>query len=220
MSRSKKSRKPGGAPTAKPKLSKQELSTVEKRTRKTTGKVAGNRQKEAAPEQAEGNQKGAKKDPRLGNKTPIVLGKIVTRAEKAQAEKAKEAQEKQKNKKLEPIARVRFVENTETEVVAQQEELIKKSLSPEDELNAIEDDEALQTILAKQEDDIALTEQEVNYYNDMMERHQQLSTELGFDEDYEESDEEASNNGSEDDLWDKLDRPDFSDFEDSTKDKE
>lgn len=47
MSRTKKSRKPGSAPTAKPKLSKQELAKVEKRTRKTTGKQAGNRQKEA-----------------------------------------------------------------------------------------------------------------------------------------------------------------------------
>ena len=47
MSRTKKSRKPGSAPTAKPKLSKQELANVEKRVRKKTGKQAGNRQQEA-----------------------------------------------------------------------------------------------------------------------------------------------------------------------------
>ena len=73
----------------------------------------------------------------------------------------------------------------------------------------------MQSILAKQEDDIALTEQEVDYYNDMMERHQALSTELGLeDEDDEVSDEASSkDNGSEEELWDKLDNPDFSNFE-------
>ena len=200
MSRSKKSRKPGGAPTAKPKLSKQELEKVEKRTRKTTGKVAGNRQKEAMPEQTNSNQQGANKDPRLGNKTPIVLGKMVTKAEKPKQVKAK-----QNSQKSAAIASVRFVENTDIEV------LPNEALTPEQELDAIEQDETLQTILAKQEDDIALTEQEVDYYNEKMERHQALSAELGLDEDASDSDEPNSAD-SEDDLWDKLDRPDFSDF--------
>ena len=200
MSRSKKSRKPGGAPTAKPKLSKQELEKVEKRTRKTTGKVAGNRQKEAMPEQTNSNQQGANKDPRLGNKTPIVLGKMVTKAEKPKQVKAK-----QNSQKSAAIASVRFVENTDIEV------LPNEALTPEQELDAIEQDETLQTILAKQEGDIALTEQEVDYYNEKMERHQALSAELGLDEDASDSDEPNSAD-SEDDLWDKLDRPDFSDF--------
>ena len=199
MSRSKKSRKPGGAPTAKPKLSKQELEKVEKRTRKTTGKVAGNRQKEAMPEQTNSNQQGANKDPRLGNKTPIVLGKMVTKAEKPKQVKAK-----QNSQKSAAIASVRFVENTDIEV------LPNEALTPEQELDAIEQDETLQTILAKQEGDIALTEQEVDYYNEKMERHQALSAELGLDED---ASDEPNSADSEDDLWDKLDRPDFSDFE-------
>ncbi|TWX70894.1 Der GTPase-activating protein YihI [Colwellia demingiae] len=207
MSRSKKSRKPGGAPTAKPKLSKQELEKVEKRTRKTTGKVAGNRQKEAMPEQTDNNQQGGNKDPRLGNKTPIVLGKIITKAEKAKAEKSKQAKAKLASQKSAPIASIRFVEDTVVENIVIE-------LSPEQELDAIEQDETLQTILAKQEDDTALTEQEVDYYNEKMERHQALSAELGLDEDDDASDSDESNNGdSEDDLWDKLDRPDFSDFE-------
>ena len=58
----------------------------------------------------------------------------------------------------------------------------------------------------------ALTEQEVDYYNEKMERHQALSAELGLDEDEDASDESNSSD-SEDDLWDKLDRPNFSDFE-------
>ena len=204
MSRSKKSRKPGGAPTAKPKLSKQELASVEKRIRKTTGKPAGNRQKEAAPEQSNNNQQAGNKDPRLGNKTPIALGKIVAKAEKSKQVKAKQA-----SQKTAPIAAVRFVEKADSELPANTE------LSAEEALDAIEQDETLQSILAKQEDDIALTEQEVDYYNDMMERHQALSTELGLeDEDDEVSDEATSkDNGSEEELWDKLDNPDFSNFE-------
>ncbi|WP_033092495.1 Der GTPase-activating protein YihI [Colwellia psychrerythraea] len=195
MSRSKKSRKPGGAPTAKPKLSKQELAKVEKRIRKTTGKVAGNRQKEAVQSQADNKQQGGNKDPRLGSKTPIVLGKVV-----AKQDKPKQMNTKQNSEKSSAIASVRFVENTVIE------------LSAEQEIDAIEQDELLQNILAKQEDEIALTEKEVDYYNEKMDRHQVLSAELGLDEDDDASDE-SNGSDSEDELWDKLDRPDFSDFE-------
>ena len=209
MSRSKKSRKPGGAPTAKPKLSKQELASVDKRIRKSTGKVAGNRQKEATQEKTDNNQQKTNKDPRLGNKTPIALGKIVAKVEKAKQVKAQE--NSQKSAGIAGIASIRYVENTDDEQPA------KTELSAEQELDAIEQDETLQSILAKQEDDIALTEQEVDYYNEKMERHQVLSAELGLDDDDEasESDEENGSN-SEDDLWDKLDRPDFSDFEEKS----
>lgn len=203
MSRSKKSRKPGGAPTAKPKLSKQELEKVEKRVRKKTGKVAGNRQKEAAQTNTDNNAQNVKKDPRLGNKTPIALGKLITKSEKPKVNKPKQTQ----------IAAVRFAEDTEEKLPATQ------NLSPEDELNAIEEDEALQSILAKQEDDIALTEQEVNYYNELMERHQVLSAELGLDEEDTDIDEEKQSD-SEDDLWNKLDGHDFSDFTSEDEDKE
>jgi len=204
MSRSKKSRKPGGAPTAKPKLSKQELEKVEKRIRKTTGKVACNRQKEALQEKKGNHQQGAKKDPRLGNKTPIALGKIVAKAEKSKQEKVK-----QDTSKSAAIAGVRIVEPEVTELSS----TLLSGMSPEQELDAIEQDDRLQSILAKEEDDIALTEEEVNYYNDMMERHQALSAELGLDEDEDISDE-INANDSEDDLWDKLDNNNLSDFED------
>lgn len=199
MSRSKKSRKPGGAPTAKPKLSKQELSKVEKRVRKKTGKASGNRQKEATQNLADKSQSGEKRDPRLGSKTPIVLGNV----------KVKPAPKETKKPQKAPIASVRFVDNTDADLSSQQ------NLSAEDELNAIEQDEMLQSILGKQEADIALTEQEVDYYNELMERHQVLSEQLGLDEEDEviESDDSAQGE-SEDDLWDKLDNHDFSDFED------
>lgn len=209
MSRSKKSRKPGGAPTAKPKLSKQELEKVEKRTRKSTGKVAGNRQKEAVQEKSGNNQQSVKKDPRLGNKTPIALGKIVAKAEKAKQETAKK-----NSAKPAAIASVRFVEPNVTELPLETSSELPSNLSPEQELDAIEQDERLQDILAKQEDDIALSEEEVNYYNDLMERHQALSAELGLEEEEEEElSDEADDKATEDDLWDKLDNNNLSDFE-------
>ncbi len=195
MSRSKKSRKPGGAPTAKPKLSKQELEKVDKRTRKTTGKVAGNRQKEAAPLQNERNQSKVNKDPRLGNKTPIALGKIVTKADKPKQAKPKVA---------ESFAEVRFVEEPV--------EAITPALSPEEELEAIEQDQTLLAILAKQEDDIELSEQEVNYYNDKIGRHEELSHELGIDNSEDDEEDNTPSTVSEDDLWNKLDGHDFSEF--------
>lgn len=194
MSRSKKSRKPGGAPTAKPKLSKQELEKIEKRVRKKTGKVAGNRQKEAVKQQSHASQDAKNKDPRIGSKTPIVLGKAVKQA--TTPLKAK------KEQKQDTIAGIRFAEQSTAAVPAEQA------------IAAIEQDEKLQAILAKIADDIALTEQEVDYYNELMERHQALSEELGLDD--EDSDDENDIDtgiNSEDDLWDKLDRPDLSDFE-------
>lgn len=203
MSRSKKSRKPGGAPTAKPKLSKQELESVEKRTRKSTGKVAGNRQKEATQQISNENQKSEKKDPRLGNKTPIALGKIVAKVAKSTQEKSKENKPKSA-----AVAAVRFVES------ANAIPRTDPGLSAEQEIDAIEQDELLQTILAKQEDDIALSEQEVNHYNTLMERHQVLSAELGLEDEGEVDDsDETHSSDNEDDLWDKLDASDLSDFE-------
>jgi len=48
-----------------------------------------------------------------------------------------------------------------------------------------------------------LTEQEVDYYNEKMERHQILSAELGLDENDDSSDsEESTGSDSEDELWD------------------
>ena len=197
MSRSKKSRKPGGAPTAKPKLSKQELANVEKRIRKSTGNVAGNRQKEALQDKDVNQQTAKQKDPRLGNKTPVVLGKI-----KIQTQTKKNIANKKSQVTPDALASVQVIENND------------QQLSAEQEINLIEQDQALQDILAKQEDAKMLTEQEVVYYNQKMDRHQLLSTELGL---YDESSELTDDNEepvSEDELWRKLESTDFSDFTD------
>ncbi|PCI58217.1 MAG: GTPase-activating protein [Gammaproteobacteria bacterium] len=183
MSRSKKSRKPGSAPTAKPKLSKVELANVEKRIRKTKGKKPGNRQQEAMQVKKSDQQVNQHKDPRIGSKKPIELGAAVSQP-KSKPVKATQA-------KQDPIAVIRVV-NTEAEPDFSQE------------LENIENDEGLQAILAKQEEELALTEQEVNYFNELMERHQQLTEKLAENE---EPEDEPSRDGtsSEDDLWDKLD---------------
>ncbi len=191
MSRSKKSRKPGSAPTAKPKLSKQELANVEKRVRKKTGKQPGNRQQEA--NQPENNSSGqhVKKDPRLGNKTPIALGKLTAKVEKKLAQA--------KTNKIAPLAAVRPV-TPEVEAITPQQELV-----------SIEQDEMLQSILAKQEEQVLLSEQEVNYFNDMMDRHQELTEKLGLDEEDQDVVQEQISN--EEELWNKLDGHDFSNLD-------
>ncbi len=195
MSRSKKSRKPGGAPTAKPKLSKKELANVEKRVRKPTGKVAGNRQKEASQGHVEVNQSAKQKDPRLGNKTPIALGKV-------QSKSPVNKHAKTNNMLAKNVANVRIIDNDD------------KQLNAEQEIELIEQDQVLQAIIAKQENDLMLTEQEIEYYNQKMDRHQVLSAKLGmYEEPIDDSDVNTSQ-VSEDELWQKLDSTSFTDFED------
>jgi len=185
MARTKKSRKPGSAPTAKPKLSKVELANVEKRVRKKTGNKPGNRQQEAQLVKGSDQNANQRKDPRIGSKKPIDLGGVVKPAQPKSAQaKSKAVQD--------PIAAIRPVNNDSADA----------ELSLAQELANIEADERLQAIIEKQEDELALTEQEVDYFNDMMERHQQTSAQL--DEDEEEQISGASEI-SEEDLWDKLD---------------
>lgn len=188
MARTKKSRKPGGAPTAKPKLSKVELANVEKRVRKKTGNKPGNRQQEAQLDKGSDQNANQNKDPRIGSKKPIDLGGVVKPVKPV---KPKPAQTKS-NKDQGPIAALRPVNNDSADV----------ELSLAQELANIEADERLQAILGKQEDEVALTEEEVDYFNNMMDRHQQISAQLDDDEEEETIKADVS---SEDDLWDKLD---------------
>jgi ribosome assembly protein YihI (activator of Der GTPase) len=194
MSRSKKSRKPGGAPTAKAKLSKVELSNVEKRVRKKTGKKPGNRQQEAQLDNNSEKQVDLNKDPRIGSKKAIDLGGAVkTNQSKPAPEKATQPMAKTTISKQDPIAALRVVNKDNADV----------EVSLAQELANIEEDEQLQVILAKQDDDIALTQDEVEYFNNMMERHEAISVQLDDDEDEEVISSKSVS--SEDDLWDKLD---------------
>lgn len=188
MSRTKKSRKPGGAPTAKPKLSKVELANVEKRVRKKTGKKPGNRQHEGKQDNHSDHKTHENKDPRIGSKKPIELGNGGKLVPKPSSVKTKKISN-------DPIAAIRSVKANVEQSLAEQ-------------LEVIETDERLQVILGKQEDELALTEAEVNYYNDLMERHQAISEQLD-NEDKEPMIRTKSK--SADDLWEKLDSTSLSD---------
>ncbi len=190
MSRTKKSRKQGSAPTAKPKLSQQELASVEKRVRKKKGNKAGNRQQEGVAVSKSSSGQQHKKDARIGSKTPIPLGKAT--------EKSVKHPPKSSPIKLAPIARVSPISIEEKECTAQQE------------LAAIEQNEALKNILTKQDEGADLTEQEVDFFNEKMERYQELSELLGLSETTQNN--PVSQVADDEDLWNKLDGQDFSDF--------
>jgi len=199
MSRTKKSRKQGSAPTAKPKLSKAELANVEQRVRKKKGKKPGNRQQEAQPISNADQNANQHKDPRIGSKKPIDLG-VPTKSATTQPVKPKQ------NKAEQPIAAIRRVDKDSVGV----------ALTLAQQLESIEADERLQIIIEKQDNELALTEEEVNYFNDMMERHQQISAQLDDDE---EDEPETGTARSEDDLWDKLDSSSVLDsFKDDDRD--
>jgi ribosome assembly protein YihI (activator of Der GTPase) len=194
MSRSKKSRKPGigSIGVAKDEKKKdKEIAPHSKKPKNKSGKRPGNRQQEAFDSgENKGTQK-TNKDPRIGSKKPIVLGSPITKPPQHFKTKVKE--------KTSPIAAIRVIE---------------PESSLEDELYAIEDDAQLQVILSKQDDDVALTEVEINYFNEKMTRHQTLRELLGLndDNDEEEDDDNKTKSNSEDDLWDKLDNSDLSDY--------
>jgi len=190
MAHSKKSRKPKEAPIAKPKLSKQALAEAakHKKPKKKTGKPAGNRQQEAVKKKKGTSSNPRSNDPRVGNKTPIVLGTL-----------KQEAPQSIKKEKPTPIAAVRPIEVEE------------KSLSLdalEQELYTIEDDPRLAAILNKQDEDVELSEEEVLLFNELMDRHQAIREQLGWD-DEEDDVEEENSNVSDDDLWNKFDNDEF-----------
>lgn len=190
MSRKKKSRKPGIAPiSANKEDRKKTVEVSNKRVKKKHGKAPGNRQQEAQVKQNKNTASKTNKDPRIGSKTPIVL----TKAPMA------EKQSTPKQTKASPIAAIRVVDNQQ---------------ALEEELYEIEADARIQEILQKQDDEIALSEEEIDYFNLKMDRHSNLREQLGLDDDDElVSTEQANTEVDEDALWDKLDNNKFSDFE-------
>lgn len=192
MSRTKKSRTPRAEKRDVIKETSKTVITPEtKRPKQKKGKEAGNRQKEAFAHNNQTQVNSAPKDPRIGNKTPIDLTpKSAPKANQPRKEKPS------------PIAAIKAVEPV----------ISSPNSALEDELYAIEDDPQLQQILALQEDDTDLNEEQINYFNQKMERHQELRELLGWN-DEDDEDEIENTNKSEDDLWDTLDNNDLSKFE-------
>ncbi len=190
MSRTKKSRKPGSGSIGVVKDDKKKLATpAPRKPKKKNGKEAGNRQKEATASVNNQQSGKVKKDPRIGSKTPIDLGKVVKAPIKTKPVK--------KVVDSSPIAAIRIVETGE---------------SLTEQLSRIEQDPRLLEILKKQDNEIALSPEEIDYYNELMEKHEKISQELGLDED-EEAVVTSTKANSEDDLWDKFDNSDLSRFE-------
>ena len=189
MSRKKKSRKPGIAPiSANKEDRKKAVEPSDKRIKKKHGKTPGNRQQEAQIKQNQNQGSSVKKDPRIGSKTPIVLTKAPVTEKPSTPKKVKSS----------PIAAIRMIDNQQ---------------AYEDEMYEIEADERVQQILQKQEDDIALSEEEIDYFNLKMDRHSTLREKLGLDDDDETDSTEPQSEVDEDALWDKLDNNKFSDYE-------
>lgn len=195
MSRKKKSRKPGTGSIGFLKDENKKIAPPSnKKPNKKTGKQPGNRQQEGKVEHKNTQGSLANKDPRIGSKKPIVLTTAVAKSAAQPATKAKKV-------KQTPIAAIRAVESGE---------------ALDQELTLIENDEHLQSILAKQEDELALTEQEVDYFNEKMQRHQQIRELLGLEDEDEDEDYQQNLHKtplSEDALWDKFDNSDLTDFE-------
>lgn len=193
MTRKKKSRKPGVGSSGIRKTDTTNSSVVvsDKKPKKKTGKAAGSRQIEGTKQKKTGNTNKPAKDPRIGSKKPIELGTLAS-TKTTQPVKRKTSQPR--------IASVRVIDTAPS--LAQQ-------------LDAIENDERLQLILAKQEQEQALTSEEVDLYNELMDEYERLSAQLAEQEGTtSESSTETNHELADDDLWDKLDSSDFSDYSD------
>ena len=187
MTRRKKSRKPGvGSIGIKKDTTKNEI-VREKKPKKLKGKRPGTRQLEAQPKQNNQSTSTAKKDPRVGSKKPIELGAIAAKVEKKKVVKTKNTS---------PIAAIKVVETDHSLM---------------EELKAIENNPELQLILEKQDSGELLSEQEIDLFNSLMDRHEELTEKLGISD--EESTDEMSESASDEDLWDKFDTSDFNDFD-------
>tara|TARA_B110000238_G_scaffold84528_1_gene92963 strand:- start:1429 stop:2031 length:603 start_codon:yes stop_codon:yes gene_type:complete len=200
MSRSKKSRKPGvGSSGPVKETTKTPKVPVEKRAKKLKGKPSGNRQNEAKPI-ADAQNSQVNKDSRIGNKTPIALGTLSNK---------KTVKPKKVNPSKPLASSVAAIRTIEPEQSIDIESLMQ-------ELEAIEQDERLLTILTKQDDEIELSESDVNFFNAQMDKHQSIRETLGLDDEDDEDDEESDlkqSASSEDDLWDKFNNSDLSKFE-------
>ena len=196
MTRKKKSRNPNSAPITLSKAERKKLAEMkEKRVRKPTGKKPGNRQQEGAQKKSTSNQSGKAKDPRIGSKKPIDLGVPV----KTHAEQQKKPAKSQT--KSSPIAKIRVVETAQSfDVISEQ-------------IEAIENNADLQAIVEKQEAGQALTEAEVDLFNELMEEYHKLQEQLlEHQGDDSEDDDYPAGDLDDEALWDKLD-VDFDTFE-------
>lgn len=196
MTRIKKARSPGQIGARKENRETAEQSKDRKRKAKRKGLAPGSRHNTGEAGQHSGGNK-APQDPRLGSKKPIALVQGETTKVADSSKPAKPA-------KAPRPARV-------TPVIAADVE----ALTPEQELEQLENNERLNTLLDKVDAGEKLGKGDAGWLDKTLARHQQLLEELGLLEDDEEEPAEG------DDLWTRfmdadLDPAQYEDEEDKS----
>lgn len=182
MTRMKKTRTPGVVSKSKDKRETPEQAKERQRKAGHKGLAAGSRQN--VPElKAQTNEPQAVKDPRHGSKKPVPLGVAKEpSAEQLQAEAAKKAAKAAA--KVSKVAKVTVIE-----------EVAQVELTPEQELEQLENDERLNGLLDQVDAGKKLGKADAAWLDKRLARHQQLLEQLGL---LDEEDEESTDG---DDLW-------------------
>lgn len=181
MTRKKKSRKIGTGGNGSFRLSKEKLAELralkEQRVKKRTGNKAGTRNAQDALNEQQGTGK-QRKDSRLGSKKPISLV----------PEAAVTQQQPEFKRHLQPQVELRKVGEPE--------------LTPEQELEKIENDQKLMSLLERQNAGEVLVGKDIKYLNAKVERHQALCDLLGIEDEDEFDDEDMLDQFMSNDLAD------------------
>jgi ribosome assembly protein YihI (activator of Der GTPase) len=181
MTRKKKSRKIGTGGNGSFRLSKEKLAELralkEQRVKKRTGNKAGTRNAQDALNEQQGTGK-QRKDSRLGSKKPISLV----------PEAAVTQQQPEFKRHLQPQVELRKVGEPE--------------LTPEQELEQIENDQKLMSLLERQNAGEVLVGKDIKYLNAKVERHHALCDLLGIDDEDEFDDEDMLDQFMSNDLAD------------------
>lgn len=170
MTRKKKSRSGGMIGVAKSDRPKRETNAEaqearkRKRLKKRKGQTSGSRTQEGIKQKHKGSGQKRTQDSRLGSKKPIQL--VVESA-------AIESQAAQT-----PVKKPQA-----TERIAEVKVQAQSVLSFEQELDQIENDSRLNTLLERLDNDELLSQADQAYVDERVERHQFLLAELGYDED-------------------------------------
>lgn len=167
MTRKKKSRKVGSGGNGSFRLSKEKLAELraikEQRVKKQTGNKAGSRNAQEALAASEVGVK-QRKDTRLGSKKPISL----------LPEAHQVVVEPEFKRHLQPQAELH--------------KGVEYALTPEQELEELENDTKLMSLLERQNAGETLVGKDIKYLNAKVARHQKLCDLLGIDDDFDDED--------------------------------
>ncbi|WP_319782776.1 Der GTPase-activating protein YihI [Oceanisphaera sp. IT1-181] len=189
MTRIKKARSPGAVGVRKDNRETAEQSKERQRKAKRKGLAAGSRQN--VPEQSShAGEKQAPKDPRHGSKKPVTLGvanePTVEQLQAAAAKKAAKAANKAAAEQTK-VAKVEVLDDAEL-----------PELTPEQELEQLENDDRLNGLLDQVDAGKKLNKADASWLDKRLARHQQLLEQLGLLDDEDEESEEG------DDLWSRF----------------